>query len=162
WVDAGQGRAGEGLADMGEWVGACRAIRADCLLPPYLAWLGEAHGRAGRPAEGLELVSEALAVGEASRYRYCTAELHPLRGGLALRGGPERDAESHLSEALAVSRRQKAKLFELRAATDLSRLWAAQGRMRDARALLSEVYGWFTEGFETADLRAARTLLDEL
>ncbi|PYO52769.1 MAG: hypothetical protein DMD83_25200, partial [Candidatus Rokuibacteriota bacterium] len=84
WLVAEQGRGEEGLAQMREWVGVCRDIRADCLIPTYLAWLAEVYGRIGRPAEGLALVSEALAVGRQSGYQYWTAELHRLKGTFTL------------------------------------------------------------------------------
>jgi predicted ATPase len=82
-----------------------------------------------------------------------------VRGTLA---ESEKDAEASFVEAIAIARRQRAKSFELRAATHLSRLWARQGKTREAHALLAEVHGWFTEGFDTPDLIDASALLDEL
>jgi predicted ATPase/DNA-binding winged helix-turn-helix (wHTH) protein len=198
WVLAQQGQGEDGVGDMREWVAVCRDIRADCLIPTYLGWLAETYGKIARPAEGLELVSEALAAGKQSGYEYWSAELHRLKGALTLQSEPggrvgnprshqselarighrpaptavetgaparmvvERDAESCFLEAIEVARHQRAKLFEVRAATDLSRLWARQGKPRDAHALLADVYNWFTEGFDTTDLREARSVLEDL
>jgi predicted ATPase len=159
WLLADEGREEDGLASMRAWVSRCREIRAECLVPNYLGWLAEAHGRLGRPHEGLELIGEALAAVSESGNHYLTAELHRLRGTLAAK---ESDSESSLLEAIEIARRQKAKSFELRAAADLSRLWARQGRTREAHALLAEVHAWFTEGFDTPDLADARALLEEL
>ena len=104
-------------------------------------------------------MEEALAAGTESGNHYWTAELYRLRGALT---GMEGDAESSFVEAIAIARRQRAKSFELRAATSLSRLWARQGKTREAHALLAEAYAWFTEGFDTADLKDAKALLEEL
>jgi predicted ATPase len=190
WLLTEQGRGVEGFALMREWVEVGRNIRAECLMPTYLAWLAEMYGKAGQPAEGLVLVSEALAGGMQSGYQYWTAELHRLKGALTLQSGPggitaksgsrqresaraddqspapgavvERNAEACFLEALDVARRQRAKSFELRAATSLSRLWARQGKTRAAHALLADIYTWFTEGFDTADLSEAKSLLEDL
>jgi predicted ATPase/DNA-binding winged helix-turn-helix (wHTH) protein len=159
WLLARQGREEDGLALMRAWVAACREIRSECLLPGYLAWLAEMCGDIGRAQEGLDLLDEALATGTRSGNHYWTAELYRLRGALA---GPEKDAESSFVEAIAIARRQSARSFELRAATSLSRLWARQGKTREAHALLAEAYAWFTEGFDTEDLKDARALLEEL
>ena len=144
---------------MRAWVAACREIRSECLLPGYRAWLAETYGQIGRRREGLDVVEEALAAGTESGNHYWTADLHRLRGALT---GTEKDAESSFVEAISVARRQRAKSFELRAATSLSRLWARQGKASEARALLAEVYVRFTEGFDTPDLKDARALLEEL
>jgi predicted ATPase len=117
------------------------------------------YGTLGRPQEGLDLVEEALAAAEQSGNHYWTAELYRVRGTLT---HTEKDAESSFLEAIAVARRQRAKSFELRAATSLSRLWARRGKAREARILLGEVYGWFSEGFDTPDLTDARALLERL
>jgi adenylate cyclase len=184
WWLTEHARDEQGLALMRAWVAACRDLRALAVLPAYLAWLAEVHGRFGQPAEGLALVREALALGIESGNHYWTAELHRVMGILALQAGPGEEArrtgrqsagadgqsappptaagetaEAAFREALEIARRQRAKSFELRAATSLSRLWAGQGREKDARALLSDVYGWFTEGLDTADLREAKALL---
>jgi predicted ATPase len=159
WLLAEQGREEDGLPPMQAWVATCREIRSEALLPAYLAWLAETCGDIGRPREGLDLVDEGVATGTRSGNHYWTAELHRLRGVLT---GIDTDSESSFVEALTIARRQRARSFELRAAMSLSRLWARQGKTREAHALLAEAYGWFTEGLDTADLKDAKTLLEEL
>jgi predicted ATPase len=155
-LDRGQA---EGLATMEAWVSRCRATGAEAMVPNYLGWLAEAYGRVGRASDGLALLGEALAAVDRAGNHYWTAELHRLRGTLA---DTEQEAESAFLAALAIARRQGAKSFELRAATDLARLWARQGKGREAHALLAEIHGWFREGFDMADLADARALLAAL
>jgi predicted ATPase len=192
WLLAEDGREEEGLAQMRDGLGKHRNIGAAVLVPAYLALVAEVHEKLGRRAEGLSVVSEAFVAGQQSGQHYWEAELHRLRGALTLRAEarPERgtessgarhggsggsgqpsavagtaaadDAESCFLQAIGVARSQKAKSLELRAATSLSRLWAEQGKVREAHALLSGVYNWFTEGFDTADLTDAKSLLEEL
>jgi DNA-binding winged helix-turn-helix (wHTH) protein/predicted ATPase len=139
-------------------------------MPTYLGLLAEAYAEGNRLDESAATVTEALAVSDATGAHYWDAELRRLQGSLALRratpgrktaSGPS-DAEACFRSAIEIARRQEAKTLELRAATSLSRLWQSQGKIADARALLSGVYGWFGEGFDTADLRDAKALLDEL
>ena len=114
--------------------------------------------------EGLIALDEALAVVESTGERYWEVELHRLKGTLLLARSaePQAEAEACFHQALDVARRQHAKSLELRAAMSLARLWQRQGKCDAAREVLDEVYGWFTEGFDTADLREAKALLDEL
>ena len=115
----------------------------------------------GQTAEGLEALAEALATLAKSGVRWWEAELYRLRGELLLQHAvaqPE-EAEACFQQALAVARRQQAKSLELRAAMSLARLWQRQGKRAEAHQLLAEVYGWFTEGFDTADLQEAKALL---
>jgi predicted ATPase len=105
---------------------------------------------------------EAVQVIEATDERIDEAELHRLRGDLLLATGDQAAAEQSYHQALVVARRQSAKLFELRAATSLARLWRDQGKRTEARDLLAPTYGWFTEGFDTPVLQDAKALLDEL
>ncbi len=101
---------------------------------------------------------------ETTKEKWCEAEIHRTAGEIALMS-PERDAakaQAYFERALAVARAQQAKSWELRAATSMARLWRDQGKRQQARDLLAPVYGWFTEGFETADLKEAKALLDEL
>jgi predicted ATPase len=109
-------------------------------------------------------VAEALAAAQATGERWGEAELYRLRGSLLLRqtGTPQAEVETWLQRALDVARRQEAKSLELRAAMSLSRLWRQQGKRTEAHDLLAEVYAWFTEGFDTADLQEAKALLEEL
>ena len=110
------------------------------------------------------ILAEALAAVQATGERWGEAELYHLRGGLFLRqtGTPQDEAETWLRRALDVTRRQEAKSLELRAAMRLSRLWQQQSKRAEARQLLAEVYEWFIEGFDTADLQEAKALLEEL
>jgi predicted ATPase len=126
--------------------------------------LTEAHAAAGQAEAGLDVLAEALALVDRTEERYWEAELYRLKGELLLQqivpDAPQ--AEACFQQALAIARCQQAKAWELRTAISLSRLWQQQGRRDEARALLAPVYHWFTEGFDTADLQDAKTLLEEL
>jgi len=140
------------------------AIGAALGRPYWLALLGEAWGKAGQAEEGLRALAEALEAMQTSGERRWEAEIYRLKGQLLLTPGATHDdeAEACFQQALDVARRQQAKALELRAAMSLSRLWLCQGKCVEARQLLAAVYNWFTEGFETADLRGATMLLAEL
>jgi predicted ATPase len=127
-----------------------------------LALLAEVSAQVGQIAAGLEALGEALAILDQSEARLWEAELHRLRGELLLRQtvAPVEEAEVCFQQALAVARRQQAKSWELRAAMSLARLWQQQGKRVEARELLAPIYGWFTEGFDTADLREGQALLE--
>jgi predicted ATPase len=133
-------------------------------IPHALTVLAQVYGQVGKPQEGLEALAEALVVLERTNERRREAEVHRLRGELLLSlPAPHRgDAEACFQRALAVAREQSARMWELRAATSLARLWRDQDRQSEAHDLLSPVYDWFTEGFDTADLKDAKALLDEL
>ena len=126
--------------------------------------LAEAYGQAGQPEAGLTVLAEALTLVAATEERWWEAELYRLQGEL-LRQLPRPDvgqAEGCFQQALDVARRQQAKALELRAALSLARLWQGQGKRDEPRQLLVEIYRWFTEGFDTADLQEAKALLEEL
>src|SRR5262249_33888084 len=120
--------------------------------------------KVGQTAEGLEALAEALATVAQSRVRWWEAELYRLRGELLLQHVVPQpgEVEAWLQQALDVARRQEAKALELRAAMSLARLWQSQGKRAEAHALLAPIYGWFTEGFDTADLQEAKALLAAL
>jgi predicted ATPase len=139
-----------------------RSSGAEIGIPMFLTFLADAYGRATRPEEGLEQIAEAVRSMEVRNERIYEAEMHRIQGELLCSMQKISAAEDSFSEALAVARRQSAKLFELRAATRLARLWRSQGKPQQARELLAPVYGWFTEGFDTRDLKEAKALLDEL
>jgi class 3 adenylate cyclase/predicted ATPase len=164
WALAGEGRGEEGLAQMRQGLADLRATGAGLWRPSFLALLAEAHARTGTPEDGLGVLDEALAIASKSGERFYEAELHRLQGELLLvgRATNEPRAEKCFREALEIARRQEGKSLELRAASSLAHLWIKQGRRAEARDLLAPVYGWFTEGFETADLKDAKALLDEL
>jgi predicted ATPase len=132
--------------------------------PRWLVLLAEAAGHVGQVEEGLRLLAEALTAFEASGQGDMLAEVHRLQGELLLRQAvPDAaQAEACFQQALAIAHRQQAKSWELRAAMSLARLWQHQGKRADAHQLLAEVYGWFTEGFDTADLQEAKALLEAL
>jgi hypothetical protein len=125
--------------------------------------LADLYLTARRPAEGLLAVHEAIAGADQLQIRFAEAELHRIKGELLLlAGAPESEAEGSMRRAIAIAQRQEAKGWELRAATSLARLLRRQGRIAEAREALAPVYNWFTEGFDTADLKDARLLLEEL
>jgi predicted ATPase len=124
--------------------------------------LAEVNDALGQPSVALNCVAEAVQIIEANDERWLASEVFRLRGRLLKAGGDLAAAEDSYSQAVAITREQRAKLFELRAATDLARLWRDQGKRSEARDLLAPVYGWFTEGFDTLDLKEAKALLDEL
>jgi predicted ATPase len=163
WPLAAQGQGAEGIAQMRQGLAALRATGTANSIPEVLARLAEAYGQVCQVDEGLRLLAEALAMMDTPRNRH-TAELHRLHGELLLRQAvpDEEQAEACFQQALDVSRRQQAKSWELRAAMSLSRLWQQQGKRAEASELLAPIYGWFTEGFDTADLQDARALLVEL
>jgi predicted ATPase len=132
--------------------------------PYFLSLLAEAYGLAGQPEAGLTVLTEAFTLIAATEERWWEAEVYRLQGALLLQL-PLPDvgqAEGCFQQALDVARRQQAKALELRAALSLTRLWQGQGKRVAARQLLAESYGWFTEGFDTADLQEAKALLAEL
>jgi predicted ATPase/class 3 adenylate cyclase len=161
---AAQGQWAEGLAQMRQGLTAYRATGARSLGHWFHALLAEACGRAGQVEKGLRALEEALEALQITEDRFYEAEVYRLRGELLLQQSAEQqgEAEESFHQALTVARRQQAKSWELRAAMSLSRLWQQQGKHAEARQLLAEVYGWFTEGFDTADLQEARALLHEL
>jgi predicted ATPase len=164
WALAEQGQSVEGIAQMRQGIAAWRATGAELQRPYYLALLAEAHGKAGQADEGLRVLAEALTAMHTTGERQHEAELYRLKGELLLKQDvPDaQEAERCLRQAVDVARQQQAKSFELRAAMSLSRLWQRQGKRQEAYDLLAPIYGWFTEGFDTADLQEAKTLLEAL
>jgi predicted ATPase len=164
WALAWQGQGAEGLAQMCQGLSAFRATGAEGRRTCFLALLAEGYRGTGEVKEGLRVLAEALAAAHNRGEHYCEAELHRLTGELLLLQSADQHAEAEacFHQALAIARRQQAKSWELRAAMSLSRLWQQHGKQAEARALLAPIYGWFTEGFETADLQEAKALLDAL
>jgi ATP/maltotriose-dependent transcriptional regulator MalT len=161
---AAQGHSEAGIAQMRQSIAAQQATQSRMSLPWMLARLAAAYGNSGQVEAGLGVLAEALAVVDTTGERFDEAELYRLQGELLLRQAlPDASqAEACFQQALAMARRQQARLWELRAAMSLARLWQQQGKRAEARELLAPIYGWFTEGFDTADLQEARALLDEL
>jgi len=163
WALAQQGQWEEAIARMRRGYAAWRATGAEVDVPYFLVLLAEAYGKVGQVEEGLELLAEAAVVVDKGE-RYWEAELYRLKGELLLARSADTQAEVEicLHQALDIARRQQAKSLELRAAMSLSRLWQRQEKRAEAHALLAPIYGWFTEGFDTADLKEAKALLEEL
>ena len=130
----------------------------------YLALLADVYGQTGQADQGLNTLAEAQELVEMIDERWWESELHRLKGKLLLSHPAQEmaEAEECFNRAIAVAQRQSAKSLELRAAMSLARLWRDQSRAAEARDLLAPVYGWFTEGFDTADLKDAKVLLGEL
>jgi predicted ATPase len=164
WALGQQGRVGEAIRQMRQAISAMRVAHKGSGMPYRLLLLAGVHMRARQAPDGLDVLTEALSLVESTGERWFEAELHRVRGELLLRlPDPERiGAERCFRHAIAVAQGQQAKLWELRAAVSLARLWRDQGRRAEAHDLLAPVYGWFTEGFDTADLKNAEALLDEL
>jgi predicted ATPase len=158
----GQGRTDEGIAQMRDSLTALPSIGFEINRPYFLATLAGAYGKAGRTDDALPLVAEALALVDRSDERWCEAELYRVKGELLLESGASSEAETCFRRAIEIARRQSAKSLELRATTSLARLLDKERRRDEARRMLGEIYGWFTEGFDTADLKDAKTLLEKL
>jgi predicted ATPase/class 3 adenylate cyclase len=159
-----QGRNEEGIAQIQEGLVTLRRTGAENGRPQYLTLLAEACMKTGRLDDGLNALTEALAAAEENENRHYEAETHRIKGELLLRHGDANasEAQNCFQRAIDIARKQSAKSWELRATTSLVRLLASQGNRDEARAMLAEIYDWFTEGFDTADLKDAKTLLDEL
>jgi predicted ATPase len=171
WAMAEHGQTGEGIARLREGLDAARAIRAEMFRSYYFCLLAEAYGRAGLPRSGLAELAEALALAEKNDERFWEAELYRLQGELLLQdaalGGqqdapPGPSAEACFRKGLDVARRQGARSLELRSAMSLSRLWQHEGKREQARQIVADVYAWFTEGFDSEDLKDARAQLERL
>jgi predicted ATPase len=164
WALAVQGQDEEGIAQVRQGIAAWRATGAALWVPYFCTVLADVYGHLDHTADSLQALAEAHTLVEQHEERWWEAEVYRLRGVLLLRqtGTPHAEAEAGLQRALDVAHRQEAKSLELRAAMSLSRLWQQQGKQAEARELLTPIYGWFTEGFDTADLQEARALLEEL
>jgi predicted ATPase len=160
WVPAQRGHPDEGTVLIREALIAYRANGSLVSVPTRLSWLAEAQALGGAVAESLRTIEEALSVNPDDVY--WRPETLRLRGEIRHRQGEEEMAEADFRDAIALAREISAKAWELRAATNLARLWCQQGRRAEARDLLASVYGWFTEGFDTPDLKEAKALLEEL
>jgi predicted ATPase len=157
------------MMQMRQGLAAFQAAGAFVATPIYFALLAAGSGKIGQIEEGLELLAEGFRAIDKTGERQAEAELHRLKGELTLQAGAQssvrkaqNEAEKCFRRALDIARHQQARTWELRAATSLSRLWHGQGRRSEARNLLAQIYGWFTEGLDTADLKRAKALLEEL
>src|SRR5262245_44220762 len=143
---------------------AFRTTGAEGGRPYFLALLAEPHGTMGQSKEGVTVLTESLTLVDKTGERWYESECYHLKGALLLQqsSSNQTEAESCFQQAITIAQNQQAKSFELRSATSLARLWYQQGKRQEAHDLLAPVYGWFTEGFDTVDLKDARALLDEL
>ena len=143
---------------------AIRSTGTTCWMPLYSSNLARAYVEIGKFDDAWRCVREAITAVETTKERWCEAEVHRVAGEIALKSTDTdaAEAETYFERALAVARQQQAKSWELRAAMSLARLWRNQGKPKEAHELLAPVYGWFTEGFETRDLKEAKALLEEL
>ncbi|MBI3756895.1 MAG: tetratricopeptide repeat protein, partial [Deltaproteobacteria bacterium] len=187
-----QGEQTEGLEQIRHGLDAWRATGSELFRPHLLALLAETHGLRGKAEEGLAVLAEALDATQKSGTRFYTAELYRLKGELTLQQENQKskvkeqkpvlslvegskipntqhptpstqaEAEAYFLKAIEIARQQDAKSWELRATTSLARLWQSQGKRHEAHTMLSVIYLWFTEGFDTKDLQDARALIEEL
>jgi predicted ATPase len=165
WLLVEQGEKEAGIVQMYKVLTLERAKATSARWDTYYSGLlADAYMKAGQTVEGINVATEALATAQRTECRYYEAELHRIKGELLLTqtAADEQQAEACFQNALKIARSQSAKSLELRASMSLSRLWQGQGKKEEARTLLSEIYGWFTEGFDTADLKIAKALLQEL
>jgi predicted ATPase len=162
WCLAALGQPAESIPLMLEGIAGIRIIGHKWGLPFHLVLLADTYKRARQTENSLNQLAEAAKLIEATRERWGEAELHRQRGTLLLSLDQHKAAEEDYRCALSIARGQDAKFWELRAATSTARLWRDQGKRDEARELLAPVYGWFTEGFDTRDLKEAKVLLDEL
>jgi len=164
WALAMQGDAATGVAQITQGWEEVQRLGQQLYRPYQLALLAEAYGQAGQPEAGLPCLAEAVTRVAATEERWWEAEVSRLQGELLLYlprpDLPQTQACFH--QALDVARRQQARALELRAALSLSRLWQQHGKRAEASSLLAPIYGWFTEGFDTADLQDAKVRLEEL
>jgi class 3 adenylate cyclase/predicted ATPase len=158
------GQASEAIEILIPGLAAYGATGATIWTPLHLSYLARAHAELGQTDDAWHYIEHSLAVLEKTRELWCEAEVHRVAGDISLKSRERHTAkaQAHFARALAVSRAQRAKSWELRAATSMARLWRDQGKRDEACELLAPVYGWFTEGFDTLDLKQAKALLDEL
>jgi predicted ATPase len=158
------GRASDAVRAITSAITSLRSTGASLYEPRHLSHLAMAYAELGQLDDAWRCIGEALTAVETTKERWYEAEVHRLAGEITLIA-PEPDTtkvEAHFNRALTVAREQQAKSWELRAAMSMVRLWRDQGKRNEARDLLTPVYGWFTEGFDTRDLKEAKALLDEL
>jgi predicted ATPase len=163
WALAEQGQAAQGIIQMQQGLSDWRTTGAEICQSYLLALLAETHSKVGQVEDGLTVVAEALTRVEKTRERFWEADLYRLKGELLLKQDQtEMEVQACFRQAIQLAQHQQAKFLELRATVSLARLWQAQGKGAEARQMLAEIYDWFTEGFDTVDLREAQALLEEL
>jgi predicted ATPase len=163
-VFVGTARTSQGIGLLTAGITDCRSTGTMIYVPLFLSYLANAHAEAGQSDDAWRYIGEATTAVERTKENVWKAEIHRMAGEIALKSSEPytANAQTYFERALDVARKQQAKSWELRAAMSMARLWRDQGKRDEARDLLAPVYGWFTEGFETRDLKEARALLDEL
>ena len=164
WLFALTGKAWDAVQAITSGITSLRSTGASLYEPLHLSYLAMAYAKLGQPDDARRRIDDAIDKVERSKEKWCEAEVHRIAGEVELKP-PQPDAakaEAYFERALAVARQQQTKSWELRAAMSMARLWRDQGKRNEARDLLAPVYGWFTEGFDTLDLKEAKALLDEL
>jgi hypothetical protein len=162
WCLGTMGRAGDGLPLLIRGLADYAATGTNLVKPLLLTMLAEVYGLAAQPEEGLAQIAKAANVTKTTQERWAEAEMHRIRGKLLMSMNEHSAAEESYHQALGIARSQSAKFWELHAATSLARLWRDQGKRKQARELLTPIYSWFTEGFDTPVLQDAKALLDQL
>lgn len=162
WLLAEQDQAEEGIAQISQSLAAFQSAGAYIFRPYFLILLAEAYENNSQIEEGLKALDEALAMIDKGGERLYEAEVYRLKGELLMQTetNKEDEAEIRFKQALELARQQQAKSLELRAAVSLGRLWRAQGKHEETHQMLAEIYNWFSEGFDTVDLREAKALLE--
>jgi predicted ATPase len=158
------GKASDAVQMITSTIVALRSMGTTNSMPSWLSYLARAYTELGKFEDARRCIGEATTAMETTKEKWCEADIHRTAGEIALKS-PKPDAakaQAFFEQALAVARQQQAKSWELRAATSMARLWRDQGKPQQARELLAPIYGWFTEGFDTLDLKEARALLDKL
>ena len=163
WTLADSRTAHEGISELEQGLDETLRAGTEVIVPYFLGLLADSCRSVGREEDATGALEGALALSQAKGLCFWDAELHRLQGEILLGRDHtlHEKAEGCLRRALEIARTQEAKSFELRAATSLARLWQRQGRKEEAHAILQPVYDWFTEGFDTADLKDAKALLEE-
>jgi predicted ATPase len=158
------GKASDAVRAITSGMTSFRSTGAALYEPWHLSHLAMAYTELGQPEDARRCIDDAINKVERSKEKWCETEVHRIAGAIALKSvAPDTEkAEKHFERALRVAHQQQQKSYELRAAISLARLWRDEGMVREARELLAPVYGWFTEGFETRDLKEAKALLEEL
>jgi predicted ATPase len=158
------GKASDAVHKITAGIAAIRPTGATHWVPTYLSYLTRAHAELGQLDDAWRCIGEAMTTMETTKEKWCEAEVNRIAGEISLRSstGDLLKAQGYFERALTIARQQQAKSWELRASMSLARLWRDQGKVQQARELLAPVYGWFTEGFDTRDLKEAKALLEEL
>ena len=164
WLFVLTGKASDAVLAITSGITSQRSTGAILYEPLYLMHLAMAYAELGQPDDARRCIDDAIEKVERSKEKWCEAEVHRIAGEITLKSlAPDTEkAEKYFEHALSVARAQQAKSWELRAAMSMARLWRDQGKPQQARDLLAPVYGWFTEGFDTRDLKEAKALLEEL